>query len=261
MLKFTKTRYIEEFFYHDTDEMIGQSLEHYGEYSQREIDFILSFLNSQSIVYDVGANIGYHTTAFASVAKKVYAFEPHPKNYALLQKNTEALDNVYIGQYAVSNSRHTCWVNDYDENSISNFGMVSVNTDAIGIEVEAIDLDTAGLDLPDFIKIDVEGYELNVLQGAKWIVEAHTPVVYYEAHESKHLREIYELLSADRYRFYWAQVNNYNATNYKNNQTNIFGETGLMAILAWPKKLGTLSMLELTGPDDSVAKFYVGGKP
>jgi FkbM family methyltransferase len=133
--------------------MIGASLEHYGEYSQCEIDFILSFLSDRSVVYDVGANIGYHTTAFATRAQRVYAFEPHPGNYALLEKNTEAFDNVFLGQYAVSNARSTCYISDYDPAKVSNFGAVRVVDDNAGIPVTAIDLDTAGLMLPDFIKI------------------------------------------------------------------------------------------------------------
>ena len=70
MIKSTKTRYSKNFSYYSTDEMIGRSLELYGEYSQSELEFLLSMLNENSVVYDVGANIGYHTTAFASVAKK-----------------------------------------------------------------------------------------------------------------------------------------------------------------------------------------------
>ena len=241
--------------------MIGASLEHYGEYSQCEIDFILSFLTNDSVVYDVGANIGYHTTAFATQAKRVYAFEPHPGNYALLEKNTEEFDNVFLGQYAVSDRRATCYISDYDPDQISNFGAVSVVDHTTGIPVTAIDLDTAGLDLPDFIKIDAEGHELQVLQGCKQIIQQHCPVIYYEAHESHDLKEIYLLLSEDRYRFYWAQVNNYNPANFAGNTDNIFAGSALMSILAWPRTLGELPLSLVTGPDDTAGRFYVNGHP
>jgi hypothetical protein len=77
----------------------------------------------------------------------------------------------------------------------------------------------------------------------------------------QHLKEIYNLLSPIRYKFYWAQVNNYNSNNFKNNNKNIFGSSGLMSILAWPKFLPDLQLMPVSGSDDSVAKFYVGGKP
>ena len=261
MIKCTKTRYNNEFYYHDNDEMIGHSIDLYGEYAQVEVDFLLSFLNENSIVYDVGANIGYHTTAFASVAKKVYAFEPHPKNYSLLQQNTRAFSNVHLENHAVSNKRSVCYINDYDPQVAGNFGAVSVVDYTTSIQASTIDLDTAGFDLPDFIKIDVEGYELQVLEGCKQIIEQQCPVVYYEAHESKDLKEIYELLSPERYRFYWAQVNNYNPKNFTNNADNVFGGTALMSILAWPKNLPELPMTPVNGPNDTAGRFYVNGHP
>lgn len=261
MIKFTQTRYCEKFWYHDTDLMIGSSLDYYGEYSQREIDFILSFLTHNSVVYDVGANIGYHTTAFATRARRVYAFEPHPGNYALLEKNTEEFDNVFLGQYAVSDRRTTCYISDYDPDQTSNFGAVSIVNDPAGIQVTAVDLDTAGLDAPDFIKIDVEGHELQVLQGCERIIQQHCPVVYYEAHESRDLKEIYLLLSEDRYRFYWAQVDNYNPNNFAGNHNNIFGGTALMSILAWPRRMDELPMTPVLGPDDTANRFYQAGHP
>lgn len=261
MLKSTITRYVQDFWFYDTDEMIGASLEHYGEYGQAEVDLMLDFLTPNCVVYDVGANIGYHTTAFASKVKKVYAFEPHPKNFALLKKNTEPFGNVDIAQYAVSNHWSTCYINDYDENKFGNFGNVGIVDNKQGIEVSAVELDTAGLPPPDFIKIDVEGHELSVIQGCKNIIATSTPVIYYEAHESQHLKEIYNLLSPARYKFYWAQVNNYNLNNFKNNSVNIFGSSGLMSILAWPKFLPDLPLTPVLGADDSVARFYVGGKP
>jgi FkbM family methyltransferase len=241
--------------------MIGTSIDRYGEYSQCEIDFILSFLTDDAVVYDVGANIGYHTTAFATRARRVYAFEPHPGNYALLEKNTENFDNVFLGQYAVSNTRSTCYISDYDPDQTSNFGAVSVVGTTTGIPVRAIDLDTAGLEPPDFVKIDAEGHELQVLQGCQQIIQQYCPVVYYEAHESPDLKQIYLLLGDDRYRFYWAQVNNYNPANFAGNTDNIFGGSALMSILAWPRTLGELSMTPVTGPDDTANRFYRDGHP
>jgi FkbM family methyltransferase len=241
--------------------MIGTSIDRYGEYSQCEIDFILSFLTDDAVVYDVGANIGYHTTAFATRARRVYAFEPHPGNYALLEKNTENFDNVFLGQYAVSNTRSTCYISDYDPDQTSNFGAVSVVGSTTGIPVRAIDLDTAGLEPPDFVKIDAEGHELQVLQGCQQIIQQYCPVVYYEAHESPDLKQIYLLLGDDRYRFYWAQVNNYNPANFAGNTDNIFGGSALMSILAWPRTLGELPMTPVTGPDDTANRFYRDGHP
>jgi hypothetical protein len=127
--------------------------------------------------------------------------------------------------------------------------------------VPCLSLDQSGLEPPDLIKIDVEGHELGVLQGGQKIIAQRCPVIYYEAHESKHLKEIYEMLEPLGYRFYWVQVNNYNPENYAGNKENIFGQSGLMSILAWPKNLPELPMTPVLGAEDTANRFYVGGHP
>jgi hypothetical protein len=128
--------------------------------------------------------------------------------------------------------------------------------DFSGIETTAITLDTAGLDLPDMIKIDVEGSELQVLQGCEKIIQQKCPVIFYEAHESDQLREIYEFLEPMGYRLYWAQINNYNPNNFVGNAENVFGTSALMSIVAWPKALSELPLMPVSGPDDTVSRFY-----
>jgi hypothetical protein len=86
-------------------------------------------------------------------------------------------------------------------------------------------------------------------------------VIYYEAHESPDLKDIYLLLGEQRYRFYWAQVNNYNPANFTGNTDNIFGKSGLMSILAWPRSLGELQMTPVLGSNDTANRFYQNGKP
>lgn len=261
MIKFTQTRYCQKFFFYANDEMIGQSLLRYGEYSQAELILLLSMMTKDAVVYDVGANIGYHTTAFASVAKHVYAFEPHPRNYAMLKINTASLTNVTAMNCAVSQTQGHVYVTDFDPEQSGNFGAVCVTAEETAISVPCMTLDQAGLDPPDLIKIDVEGHELDVLQGCQEIIAQRCPVIYYEAHESKHLKEIYEMLQPLGYRFYWAQVNNYNPDNFAGNKENIFGDSGLMSILAWPKNLPELPMTPVLGAEDTASRFYINGHP
>jgi hypothetical protein len=153
------------------------------------------------------------------------------------------------------------YVSDFDPEQVGNFGAVCVTAEETAISVPCLTLDQAGLEPPDLIKIDVEGHELDVLQGCQEIIAQRCPVIYYEAHESKHLKEIYEMLQPMGYRFYWAQVNNYNPDNFAGNEENIFGKSALMSILAWPKNLPELAMTPVLGPEDTANRFYVDGHP
>ena len=67
------TRYGNMIIFSD-DPTIGRSLELYGEYCYPEIELILNFVNPNSLVLDVGANIGSHSIAIAPYVKNVVAF-------------------------------------------------------------------------------------------------------------------------------------------------------------------------------------------
>lgn len=258
MIAQTRTRYHTNFSYFVNDEMIGSSLQRYGEYQQLELEFLLSILTPDSVVYDVGANVGYHTTAFASRARQVISFEPNPQNFALLQKNTADHDRITRYQAAVSNTAGTGYIGDFDPSVYGNFGHMTMTTS--GVEVPCMTLDSVNHEPPDLIKIDVEGHEYKVLQGCVHMLKSRRPVVYYEAIETPNLGDIYRMLTALDYRLYWVCVRNYNPNNFLGEQENIYLDSALMSILAWPGQYDPLPMELVRGADDRPQRFYQDGK-
>ena len=250
LIKQTKTRYSKKFHYYANDNVIGQSLALYGEYSELEVMFLTSITNENCVVYDIGANIGYHTTAFASRALHVYAFEPHPKTFEILSKNTKDLANVTALNYAVSNFNGVSKCLDYDPALPANYGSVSVDDIKGVLAVTCVSLNHLTDELPDIIKIDVEGNEYPVIQGCIEVIRKKNPVVYFEAHETPNLGEILDLLATCPYVFYWAPVMNYNADNFKKNKDNIFGNSMLTSIIAWPDHLPGLPGLRIVDRND-----------
>ncbi len=258
MIAQTRTRYHNNFSYFVNDEMIGSSLQRYGEYQQSELNFLLSILTPDSVVYDVGANIGYHTTAFASRARQVISFEPNPQNFALLQQNTSGLEQVTTYQTAVSNTLGTGYIADFDPAVYGNFGHMTMSTS--GVQVPCITLDSVNHAPPDLIKIDVEGHEYEVLQGCMHLLKSRRPVVYYEAIETPNLGDIYRMLTALDYRLYWLCVRNYNPNNFLGEQENIYLDSALMSIFAWPGHYDPLPLDPVLGEHDRPQRFYVDGK-
>ena len=254
MIKQSKTKYVDNFHYYDTDEVIGRSIDVYGEYGEAEVIFLSSMLNKNTVVYDIGGNIGYHASAFATVAKHVYSFEPNLKNFALLMQNTKSFDNVTLINAAVTNKNIVLTVDDYDVNVPGNYG--SITTGNGGTPVLGIKLDDFNFEPPNIIKIDVEGAEYQVIRGCENIIKQHRPWIYFEAHETLDLPLIYKMLDESKYYMYWCEVPNFRKDNFKNYSKDIFNNSALYSILAIPTKIENIVMDPVLGSDDTHLKLY-----
>lgn len=255
MIAQSPTRYHQNFSYYTNDNVIGKSLELYGEYGQQEIDFLLWLTNNQYTVYDVGANIGVYTTALATQAANIFAFEPNKKNFELLIENTKHLPNVHCYNQAIGRSIGKTFIEDFDPSEVGNYGSLSTKFDQ-GVEVDLVALDYIDIPLPNLIKIDVEGRELDVLVGCEKKIAESVPCIVYEAHETKQFAEIYHFLKQFNYRLFWLQCMNYRQNNFKNNLFNVFGGTATYSVIAWPESWpDNLTAVEVSGADDSAERF------
>ncbi|MBN2137214.1 MAG: FkbM family methyltransferase [Sedimentisphaerales bacterium] len=153
-------------------------------------------LPEDAVVFDVGANCGMMTLQFAKLAPlgKVYSFEPTHYAFAKLQKNLEL--NPELGRRVVAVksfvSSQTCVETDIkayaswkvggaaDESRHSVHGGTAKSTEGVG----AVSLDDfcekEGIERLDFIKIDTDGHELEVLRGAAKVIGRFKPAVIFE---------------------------------------------------------------------------------
>jgi len=117
---------------------------------------------ASGVVVDIGAFVGMFSVKTALCAKEVIAIEPHPAIFEMLKSNCANLPNVKLVNKAISSNARI--VRLYL--SRNEYGNSIINKTQRYIEVEAITLDSL-LDKPvDFIKIDCEGAELDILKGA-----------------------------------------------------------------------------------------------
>lgn len=247
--------------YHYTrDQFIGNAIRLYGEYCEAEIQIIGRYLRTDSVVYDVGSNIGSHAVAFAKMVPDgdVIAFEPNPTHHYLLCKNIElnGCRNIRAYNVAATATTQMTTVEDFDTAKQGNFGIIHVG--AGNIPCQGLAIDDMGIPHPDVIKIDVEGFETDVLVGATRTIEQSRPVVFYEAQEPQTLQGCYDFLAARDYLMYWVVVTNYNPDNFKRNPIDVFAHTGVSNILAVPKEHPTqpTDLAPVIGPDDTYSKMY-----
>jgi FkbM family methyltransferase len=146
-----------------------------------------------AVAYDVGANVGYHTLYLADLvgpSGKVLAFEPNPSDHARLQWNVQANQarSVRILNQAVAAASGTVSFATFEVAGIHRIATGEVPADAKMIQVPAVSLDdfvyAHGNPTPDFIKIDVEGGEDEVLRGAARLLAAARPVIICEVWSS-----------------------------------------------------------------------------
>ena len=147
------------------------------------MDIITEELTEGMVAFDLGANIGYITLIMADKVGEsghVYAVEPDPRNFAILQKNIQLnnySERISTYQQAISNKNGTC---RFFLSSSSNLGSLHAtnNTEeAIDVKVQTGDTFFSDKLHPDFIKMDIEGAEVEAIEGMLKILEKKRGVV------------------------------------------------------------------------------------
>lgn len=170
---------------------LGRSLATLGIYEALETHLFRSLLHPGMTIVDIGANVGYYTLIAAELVAnegKVYAFEPDPTNYELLNRNVElnGYQNVETVQRAVSDSSGTVTLY-IDKTNFGNRSMGKSNIVDDGGEVEVV---TVSLDdffeskmggcRVDVLKIDAQGAEGLIFNGARNTLRRHSPKIFME---------------------------------------------------------------------------------
>lgn len=150
---------------------------------------------------DIGANKGVYTYWLARHSRHVFAYEPNPKMFKVLKAGTRGENNVTVSDIALSDtSGETVLRIPKTTKGYSNQG-ASLNYDKVGeaygeAPVEMRRLDDEGHDNVGLIKIDVEGHEFAVLEGAKETIARCRPVLVIEIEEQHNKRPILDSLNA-----------------------------------------------------------------
>lgn len=192
------------------DVYVSQSLIRTGVFSPAEFATWLPFLPEGGTVLDIGANVGAHTIPFAHAVGptgRVVAFEPQ-RQLAYMLSGTVALCGTWqvkVQQCALGKDDGSVHIPPLDYSGQNNFGALEVGKHTEGEHVVRLPLDVMATDCDrvDFIKIDVEGMELDVLLGAEQIIATHRPVLAIEADRDPQVPSLLLWLKRHDYRAWW----------------------------------------------------------
>jgi FkbM family methyltransferase len=205
---------------------IGKCFELYGQYSEAEVNVLRTFIRPGATVLDIGANIGDLTVPmshFVGDSGRVYAVESHADTYHTLCANL-ALNGIRNVK-AIN-----CFIADSPQVDTSGpwgkFGYVS---DIWGATV--VSIDALGIESCSFIKIDVDGKELEVLRSATGLIERSRPVLYFENDDRATSAALLEHAMQQRYDLYWHPAPIFDQNNFFGNPINHWAPENVMSLM------------------------------
>jgi len=167
-------------------------LEDAGHGQQPQRDASLKYVKEWRVCLDIGSNIGQWTRPLAKKFTSVICFEPNPNFRQCFNRNiTET--NVVLWPYGLSNKEHQAQ---------QNFNSTILNEGAGDIECRT--LDSFGLTNVDFVKIDVDGFEVPLLEGARETLTRNTAVINIEMKRDKRthiVKQVEDILRDLGYQF------------------------------------------------------------
>lgn len=185
-----------------------------GSYDRKTSAILRRLIQADDVVIDIGANVGALTLLLATLVPqgKVIAIEPGPTTFARLTANV-ALNpalQTRVDTYAIGladQPGELFW--QEDANVPGNAGLLASEGKRVSVNTLDQFVQARALQRLDFVKIDVEGMEYEVIKGGKSAIAQFRPILYYETLESfRQIRgfdlynQIFELLESLNYRQY-----------------------------------------------------------
>lgn len=163
-------------------------------YQMRDLLAAIPHLTNYRTALDVGACVGFHTRILETIFNNVYAFEPDPLNMDHLIQNVNPVLETTLLLYALGSKTGKEKFN----RGVSNCGATKLSPEGTDGIVDIKTIDEFNFQFVDFIKIDVEGMEKEVLIGSNDTIRRCNPVIYVENSEPNSLEKFFHKLNYSR---------------------------------------------------------------
>lgn len=229
------------FYVNPRDIYVGIGLVRYGEYCEVEWQFMRRFIAAGDHVIDAGANMGAFALPMARAVGpqgSVMAFEPQPEIFSCLQ-NTANLNKmpqlqvIQKGLGAVAGTI-TCAALNYNE--LGHFAGHSLLEQGNDLQIDIVRVDDVCSNKRlSYMKIDVEGMELDVLKGAAQTIRRDKPVLYIENDKLDKSKALIEELFSLDYACWWHTTPMFNPHNYNKDKENLYGRVHNINMVCLPR--------------------------
>jgi FkbM family methyltransferase len=219
---------------------IGKCFELYGQYSESEVRIMRSVLRAGDVAIDVGANIGDLTLPMARLVGatgRVFAIESHADHFHTL------CANLCLNEIKHARAINAFIADSETADTAGPWGKFGYVSETFGPPI--MRLDSLALDSCAFIKIDVDGKELEVLQSAEATIAKTRPVIYLENDIQEKSAALLEHLLQRDYTLFWHQAPIFEPDNFFGNPVNHWAPqrvVSLMMLCIPSEKAGQLSV-------------------
>lgn len=178
---------------------------------EQEINLVKKFIKSGTDSIDVGVYRGVYSYEMSKYSEKVHSFEPNPIIFKYINKNLKKfIKNIHLYNFALSNQNKTINLKIPIRNSNSNkeifeeyyeMGKATIHNENNFENYENFEIQTKKIDelsfdnKISFIKIDVEGHELEVIEGAINTIKRDKPVLLVEIEKQYTKKEVAESIN------------------------------------------------------------------
>ncbi len=241
------------------DFYMGKALITYGECCETETQFLNQLAQHSGMVIEVGANMGIHTVPLArflaSQGRELLVFEPQPVIFQQLCANLalNGLTNARALPYACGAERGLVTFAAPNYQGVGNFGAVSMHTSEsqTGARVPCVRVDEmVENERVGLLKIDVEGFERKVLEGAAGTLRRCRPLLYVENDRLDHSRDLIEWLWSAGYQLWWHMPYLFNPKNYFGVAENLYPGVASFNMVGIPQEMQA-NVRDLKAVDDA----------
>ena len=171
-------------------------IQNYSIFEPEMVNLFQTLINKNDVVLDVGANVGLTSILFCELAKNVFSYEPSKNTFENLKINLEnsGYNNFHINNFGLGEKKEELILTYNPKNKTNafinnvNFSNYSESQNLISEKVQIKRLDDLSIEIIpngtsetiNFIKIDVEGFEIDVIKGGLKLINKEKPIIILE---------------------------------------------------------------------------------
>lgn len=248
------------FVANENDIYVGRALLRYGEYSELEFELLRQLCRAGQNVAEVGANVGALTIPLARCVGdrgRVVAYEPQPAIFQNLCANVavNSLTNVDCINAGIGNANGSIRLARIDYSREGNFGGVELRNAEGGVQVDVKKFDECyPYEELALMKVDVEGMEQQVFEGAQQTINRCRPILYVENDRIDRSPSLIRLIQDWGYRLWWHTPRLFNPKNFFGNADNIYKSIVSINMLCvhQSRAVQGTGLREIVDPDEHV---------